>query len=240
MMAKVILSDPTKCQACKRCELQCAVEKSKGRTLLAAIAERSRPRVRVIGNRESIPNICRHCESICISNCPTEAIERKKEGIVVVDEEKCIKCLLCTAVCPFDVLKVFEETVTKCDLCYSRLLEGKIPMCVESCPSSSALKFEPLEAPVDRKFILSEKFVFPPRRYDLAVSASEIPVQIIDRIRNIQKLARPSEVTTRAKKTRRNLGLPELPLDGIEELNKVLAATKLSKKIEEVKAWRPA
>jgi len=237
MITQVILTDPTKCQACKRCELQCAVEKSKGKTLLAAIVERERPRIRVIGNENAIPNICRHCENICMANCPTEAITRTKEGMVLIDEEKCIKCLLCTSVCPFEVLRVIEETVIKCDLCYNRILEGKIPACVESCPVS-ALKFEKPEITTVRKFLISERFIFPVRTYDAKIRPTETPKQIFDRAKNIEKLGRLFEVTSAVKKKRDAFRLTPIPIDAVEDLRKITMTTQLSRKMTEIKVWK--
>ncbi len=82
MVVQTIVADPERCQACRICAFQCAVAKSDGKTLLAAIQEGVSPRITVIGDALAIPNICKHCESICISNCPAEAIERTAEGIV--------------------------------------------------------------------------------------------------------------------------------------------------------------
>jgi len=236
MLAKLILTDPEKCQGCKRCELQCAIEKSEGKTLLTAIKEQQRPRIRVIGNTQSIPNICRHCDGICIANCPTKAIQRTPEGAVVIDEEKCVKCLLCLGACPFDVPRVLERTVMKCDLCISKVLEGRVPACVEGCPVS-ALKFEMRETPIDRRLLLSQAFALPPRRYDLTLRASESPKEIMDRAKTIARTARLLEVTASAKRAREKLGLAPPPGDAVDELSKLVAATMLSDKMTEIKIW---
>jgi Fe-S-cluster-containing dehydrogenase component len=236
MTAQVIITDPKKCQACRICVLQCAVNKSKGKTLLAAIQEGAMPRIRVIGNEYAIPNICRHCESVCVANCPSMAIERTPDGVVRINEEKCIKCLLCLSVCPFEVIRIVEEAVTKCDLCYERLLEGKIPACVESCPVS-ALKFEKPEIVTERRFILTERFEVPPRRYDVKARAKETPKQIFERIKNIQRLARLFEVAAAVKRKREEFGLPPIPPEAVEDLKRITTATGLARKMAEVKAW---
>jgi phosphoadenosine phosphosulfate reductase len=43
--------------------------------------------------------ICGHCD-LCISWCPTKALRRNEAGKFVVDENKCIGCLLCSKACP--------------------------------------------------------------------------------------------------------------------------------------------
>ena len=235
-MARVIMTDPEKCQACRTCVLQCAVNKSTGKTLLAAIQEGVIPGINVIGNAYAIPNICRHCEKVCVANCPSMAIERTDEGIVRINEEKCIKCLLCTSACPFDGIRVVGENVVKCDLCIDRLSEGKVPACVESC-SISALKFEEPETETERRFIIMKGFEIPARKYDVKVRARETPRQILERVKNISGLARLFKVTGAAKKKREELGLPPIPLEAVEDLKRIMGTTELARRIAEIKTW---
>nr|MDO8098588.1 4Fe-4S dicluster domain-containing protein [Candidatus Njordarchaeota archaeon] len=236
MTAKSIITDPEKCQACRTCQLQCAISKSAGKTLLAAIQEGVVPRMEVIGAIHSIPNICRHCEKICVVNCPSQAIERTDEGIVRIDDKKCIKCLLCQFVCPFDAIRVVGETVTKCDLCYDRLLEQKEPACVESCVIS-ALKFEEPEFPTQRRFVIAKSFEIPARKYDAKLRAKEIPTQIFDRVRNIRELARIFKVTAAVSKKRKELGLPAIPHEAVADLKKIVETTNLGQKTAGIKRW---
>ncbi|WP_129598155.1 NADH-quinone oxidoreductase subunit NuoF [Anaerophilus nitritogenes] len=44
-------------------------------------------------------DLCRKC-GICIRSCPVDAIS-KKDGTVLIDQQKCIKCGKCHTVCPF-------------------------------------------------------------------------------------------------------------------------------------------
>ena len=86
--------------------------------------------------------LCYQCEDpVCIPVCPVEAItKREEDGIVVVDSEKCIgneKCKSkCLKACPYDAPQFGlekEAKMKKCNYCVDRLLEGKLPICVESC-----------------------------------------------------------------------------------------------------------
>ena len=143
---KIIYIDPEKCLACRSCELACAVAHSESKDLFSAITEEPKPvnRVSVIGNSGiTLPLQCRHCEDApCVAVCPSKAMKKEENGIVVIDDKRCIGCNFCVIVCPFGVIKTNREgkAVVKCDLCFERLAEGKNPACVEACPTG-ALKF---------------------------------------------------------------------------------------------------
>ncbi|MCS7121063.1 MAG: 4Fe-4S dicluster domain-containing protein [Archaeoglobaceae archaeon] len=50
---------------------------------------------------------CVHC-GLCISVCPTEAINFDEERKILVFEERCIHCEICVKVCPVSALKLPE------------------------------------------------------------------------------------------------------------------------------------
>jgi carbon-monoxide dehydrogenase iron sulfur subunit len=133
-----------KCLACKSCEIACAVAHSKSAVLEQAITESPKPQKRVTvepAEEYAIPIQCRHCEDApCIEICPTGAIQRfDKQAPVVVDADLCIGCKLCMLICPFGILQISSEgrSVVKCDMCYEHLKEGKVPKCVEACPTKA-------------------------------------------------------------------------------------------------------
>ncbi len=87
-------------------------------------------------------NPCFHCEDpVCIPVCPVGAItKREEDGIVIVDSEKCIgneQCnSKCLKACPYGAPQFGPEKgakMKKCNYCLDRYLEGKLPICVESC-----------------------------------------------------------------------------------------------------------
>jgi anaerobic dimethyl sulfoxide reductase subunit B (iron-sulfur subunit) len=102
---------------------------------------------------------CNHCaEPPCVKVCPEKAInKRESNGIVVVDQEKCLgnkECNMhCLNVCPWNAPQFGLENgakMEKCDLCIDRLKQGKAPICIEACPMY-ALDAGPLE-------VLREKY----------------------------------------------------------------------------------
>lgn len=95
--------------------------------------------------------ICQHCDNApCVSVCPTGASIQRRDGIVVVDHEKCILCGYCIAACPYGARRVnpFTRTVDKCTFCVHRLEQGKQPACVETCPTGARMLGD-LEDPRD-------------------------------------------------------------------------------------------
>lgn len=91
---------------------------------------------------------CNHCTvPACIPACPQNAIVKDSEtGIVTIDEELCTGEASCVDACPYGAPIIDPEKgqAVKCDLCQERVAEGKIPICVESCPLK-ALDFGEVE-----------------------------------------------------------------------------------------------
>ena len=80
--------------------------------------------------------------------CPTGAsYKRKKDGIVLVDYDKCIGCKYCAWACPYGARELDEErqVMTKCTLCVDRIYDERLPKderkpaCVMACPTGARL-----------------------------------------------------------------------------------------------------
>ena len=108
--------------------------------------------------------LCNHCDNPpCVRVCPTKATWKREDGIVMMDQHRCIGCRFCMAACPFGsrsfnwgdprpfIKKRNPEyptrekgVVEKCNFCAERLAKGLMPGCVEA--SDGALVFGDLAA----------------------------------------------------------------------------------------------
>lgn len=84
-----------------------------------------------------ITTACMHCEKpICMEVCPTQAISKRDDGVVLIDQSKCVGCRYCQWACPYGA-PVFDQTqgvMTKCTFCSDLIDQGQRPVCVEACP----------------------------------------------------------------------------------------------------------
>lgn len=81
---------------------------------------------------------CNHCQQpVCVKNCPSGAMQKRPEdGVVFVDQERCLGCKYCMMSCPYGAPQYNEKKgkMGKCDFCRDLLAAGKEPVCVASCP----------------------------------------------------------------------------------------------------------
>ncbi|MBW2367360.1 MAG: 4Fe-4S dicluster domain-containing protein [Deltaproteobacteria bacterium] len=86
---------------------------------------------------------CNHClEPACASACFVRAFKKNETGAVTYDASVCVGCRYCMIACPFEIPAYeYDEPLTprvrKCTLCHPRVSEGKLPGCVESCPTEA-------------------------------------------------------------------------------------------------------
>ncbi len=141
----MVYINPEKCMGCKSCEIACAIEHSLSKNLFEAIFESPLPKARtkvIVADLFNVPMRCQHCEDApCINVCPTGAITKTPEGFISLKTEKCIGCLMCVLACPFGHPRYESEykSVLKCGFCADRVREGRLPACVEACPTGALL-----------------------------------------------------------------------------------------------------
>jgi len=93
------------------------------------------------------PRSCLHCEDApCVTVCPTGAsYKRAADGIVLVEEDRCIGCKLCSWACPYGAREYdgAEGVMKKCTLCIDRIYNeameerDRVPACVSTCPATA-------------------------------------------------------------------------------------------------------
>jgi anaerobic carbon-monoxide dehydrogenase iron sulfur subunit len=142
---KKVYCEVSKCLGCRSCEIACAVEHSKSKTLFKAIKEDPLPihrrKVQAV-EQIVISDACHHCETaFCVEACMSGAMYKAENGTTQHNEEKCIGCWMCVMVCPFGAISRQKKLALKCDLCKDRT-DG--PVCVVSCPTK-ALKIKEVD-----------------------------------------------------------------------------------------------
>ncbi len=152
----VMVIDLAKCNGCKHCTEAC-------RTMHFVPPEQDW--IKVFQNRDNniagtywFPRPCMQCDnSPCAKVCPVGATFKREDGIVLIDQTRCIGCRYCIAACPYgsrsfnwaEPPHTAEElshtysvemnvphrkgVVEKCIFCPGLAREGKIPACASAC-----------------------------------------------------------------------------------------------------------
>lgn len=130
------LFDQKYCIGCQTCMHACRVRHG-----LEPATDESYPRVAQSSQVEVegpfLSLSCNHCDNpACVAACPSGALQKREDGIVVHDPDICIGCFACKMACPYGAPKKNAETGTmvKCDMCAARQDRGDTPACVLACP----------------------------------------------------------------------------------------------------------
>lgn len=134
--------DLRKCVGCQACTVSCAIENQappnqfrttvKQYQVSLSVNDSSPPEVKAF----MLPRLCNHCaDAPCVAVCPVKATYQRDDGIVMVDNERCVGCAYCVQACPYDARFINKRTLTadKCTFCAHRLEAGLLPACVETC-----------------------------------------------------------------------------------------------------------
>jgi tetrathionate reductase subunit B len=99
-----------------------------------------------------VPKLCNHCtQTPCVQLCPVGASYRSPDGLILVDDKRCIGCGYCIQACPYGsrFMHPVTHTASKCTLCYHRITKGLLPACVQACPTGTR-QFGDLKKPGDK------------------------------------------------------------------------------------------
>ncbi len=132
-----------------------------------------------------MPIQCQQCaEPPCTDVCPVEATWQEDDGIVVVDYNWCIGCRYCEAACPYHARRFNwtkpevpadqinpdqsylsnrvrpRGTMEKCTFCLHRTRQGRLPACLEACPTGARVFGNVLDKDSEVRWVLENKRVF--------------------------------------------------------------------------------
>lgn len=132
-----------------------------------------------------MPVQCHQCaKPPCVKVCPVEATWQEPDGITVIDYDWCIGCRYCEAACPYWARRFnFAEpqvpadklnpemsylsnrprrrgVMEKCTFCLHRTREGRLPACLEVCPTGSRKFGNVLDPDSEVTYILRHKRVY--------------------------------------------------------------------------------
>jgi tetrathionate reductase subunit B len=194
---KALVIDISKCNGCYNCQIACKDEhvandwspyaKPQPETgqfwmKLQETTSGSVPKVRVTYE----PRLCQHCDTApCISACKENAINKRSDGVVLIDPKRCTGQKNCLAACPYGAIYFNEDLklAQKCTMCAHLLDNGwKEPRCVEVCPTG-ALKFgeeEDLKDLIQKAEVLKPESQTNPRVYYIGLPRRFIAGAIYD------------------------------------------------------------
>ncbi|HMR04765.1 MAG TPA: 4Fe-4S dicluster domain-containing protein [Polyangiaceae bacterium] len=132
-----------------------------------------------------MPVQCQQCDNApCVKVCPVQATWKESDGIVVVDYNWCIGCRYCEAACPYHARRFNwkkpevpaeeinpdqaylsnrirpEGVVEKCTFCLHRTRQGRLPACLEACPTGARVFGNLLDPDSEIRWVLENKRVF--------------------------------------------------------------------------------
>ncbi|QAR33973.1 4Fe-4S dicluster domain-containing protein [Geovibrio thiophilus] len=127
-----------RCVDCKACMVACKAEwqipDNDFRTHIdTGIAPAATERL----SMHFLPHQCNHCDDApCVTVCPTKASHKRADGVVDIDNRKCVGCRYCIPSCPYNA-RFFNNQLgvaDKCTFCLPRIYDGLMPACVTTCP----------------------------------------------------------------------------------------------------------
>ncbi len=133
------------CWGCRTCEVACKQEHHAPDGIRFIAIKEDGPRM--IEDKLAFVyhvNVCRHCEAPeCVDACPEEAIVKRDDGIVVLDEQICSGCQLCIDACPYDAIafNTAKDIAQKCNMCHERVDKGLYPACADNVCLAHCIHF---------------------------------------------------------------------------------------------------
>jgi Fe-S-cluster-containing dehydrogenase component/DMSO reductase anchor subunit len=131
----------SKCIGCRCCEVACSEQNNTPPDIPWRRVGEIEGGVYPFTERFYLSMGCNHClEPSCLLGCPVDAYKKDPvTGLVLHSAQTCIGCQYCTWNCPYGVPQYNPErgVVGKCDMCYGRLSQDRLPACVQACPQGA-------------------------------------------------------------------------------------------------------
>lgn len=130
------------CSGCHACSVACKTEHRASigyhRNTVQYVESGTFPNVK----RKFVPTLCQHCTDLpCHKACSFDAIIRKENGTIIIDQERCTGSGLCVHACPYGAIYMDPSSykASKCDFCESWVEGGELPACTATCPTNAIL-----------------------------------------------------------------------------------------------------
>lgn len=119
---KILRFYPEKCNGCLECERACSyfhfkIKEGGDKSAVRILKENSGFKMNVCDQR-----------GLCLDVCQVGALTRKKNGVVWLDKDRCVGCLVCVAFCPINAMRELDAMPFKCVSCGS---------CIRACPEGA-------------------------------------------------------------------------------------------------------
>ncbi|MFW9877342.1 MAG: 4Fe-4S dicluster domain-containing protein [Candidatus Thorarchaeota archaeon] len=133
--------DQERCIGCEACTIACKAENKTTNYWIKVETQGSAVKDSPRGNfpnltMDFLPKLCNHCEHPpCVDSCPDDALIKRDDGIVILNQDLCTGCLSCLTACPYNII-VFDDDNNlpgKCNFCAHRVDQGLEPFCVICC-----------------------------------------------------------------------------------------------------------
>jgi Fe-S-cluster-containing dehydrogenase component/formate-dependent nitrite reductase membrane component NrfD len=151
--------DLRKCIGCHACTIACKAEHEipvgVNRCWVKTVEQGVFPETR----RFFFPVLCNQCDDApCMRICPTNALFKRRDGIVDLQSDVCIGCRACMVACPYDQLFIDPNTRTaeKCNFCANRVENQLLPACVSVCPTECRI-FGDLDDPTSEVAMIAQR-----------------------------------------------------------------------------------
>lgn len=119
-MKQILLTNPEECDGCNECIESCSNVNGESGIFLHKMTK----------GYQTI--VCQQCiNPSCIKGCFRDAIYRE-DGVVKINQDKCIGCRLCVLMCPIGSITYTEDLMLKCEQQCAEANGGKLA-CVEAC-----------------------------------------------------------------------------------------------------------